>query len=837
MSTTSTPRAADAQDGLTLARERTRAYLEAAGLDVRPADELTARILDQVAAEGGPDSPDVVALAALRLARRAIADQAARAAKADPAAPSIAPVRPLAMPRRTLRSFMDWRLAASTLRRLLPARAPRRIRHGGQPETQASARLSLQARRRRLAFLVLILLTTAWGVATFVQILGVDGLNLLDLAHTAVFSILLLWLAQSFWTLAAGTAVLGLRLLPGRAAVTPPDPASLPAEPPRTAIIVPIYNEDTHRVFAGLRSIWTGLQTLPEGKRCDLFVLSDTTDPDVWLAELDAWQRFREEVPGGEHIFYRRRLRNVKRKTGNIEDFVTRWGGAYGTMLVLDADSLMSARAMAELVRRMDANPDVGLIQAPPKLVRGHSVFARVLQFAGELYGPLSVSGISYWAMGEGNYWGHNAIIRVGPFAELCGLPLLPGRAPLGGEIMSHDFVEAALLRRGGWQVWIADDIAGSYEEPPPTIADFATRDRRWCQGNLQHMKVVFARNLHWVNRLHLAIGIMSYVTSPLWLLFLLLSAAQAWELARSQPVYFVEGLPFPVLPVSVEAEATVLLGITLGLLFAPKLLGLFLALVDGPRRRALGGAVRLTLSAALETFYSALLAPVMMLFHTSFVLQILLGAAIDWAPQRRNAAGGAVAETARRFGWVTVIGVIASVATYWATPKLFYWLIPVLAGLAFSIPLALLGSSEAVGRRLRDLGLLLIREESEPPGVMRRLDQLLAEEVLPRDLFSEVVLDPGFNALHIGMLRAAGEVPTVPAQAIRPVERKAVYLGPGALDKKERRALLEHPGSMSRLHLAAWLHWRSERPLAWERDEPPPSPPSPHDAAQRAAA
>jgi membrane glycosyltransferase len=288
---------------------------------------------------------------------------------------------------------------------------------------------------------------------------------------------------------------------------------------------------------------------LPEGARCELFVLSDTTDPDIWLAEIDAWQEMRGAVPGGERIFYRRRLRNVKRKTGNIEDFVTRWGGAYAYMLVLDADSIMAAGAMAELVRRMDANPDVGLIQAPPKLVRGRSPFARVLQFSGELYGPLSASGISYWALGEGNYWGHNAIIRTAPFADLCGLPLLPGKAPLGGEILSHDFVEAALLRRGGWQVWIADDLAGSYEEPPPTVADFATRDRRWCQGNLQHAKVLLARNLHWVSRLHLAIGIMAYVTSPLWLLFLLLSAAQAWELAYSEPVYFSEGWPFPTLP------------------------------------------------------------------------------------------------------------------------------------------------------------------------------------------------------------------------------------------------------------------------------------------------
>jgi membrane glycosyltransferase len=401
-------------------------------------------------------------------------------------------------------------------------------------------------------------------VARFAQILGVDGLSPLDLAHTGVFAILMLWLAQSFWTLAAGATVLARRLrLPP--APTPPVVEVAGEPPPRTALVVPIYNEDTTRVFAALRAMWEGLAALPEGERCDLFVLSDTTDPDIWLAEIDAWQEMRGSVPGGERVFYRRRLRNVKRKTGNIEDFVTRWGGAYAYMPGARRRLDHGRRRHGGAGPRMDANPDVGLIQAPPKLVRGRSPFARVLQFSGELYGPLSASGISYWALGEGNYWGHNAIIRTGPFADLCGLPLLPGKAPLGGEIMSHDFVEAALLRRGGWQVWIADDLAGSYEEPPPTVADFATRDRRWCQGNLQHAKVLLARNLHWVSRLHLAIGIMAYVTSPLWLLFLLLSAAQAWELAYAEPVYFSEGWPFPTLPVSVEAEAAVLLSLTWG--------------------------------------------------------------------------------------------------------------------------------------------------------------------------------------------------------------------------------------------------------------------------------
>ena len=398
----------------------------------------------------------------------------------------------------------------------------------------------------------------------------------------------------------------------------------------------------------------------------------------------------------------------------------------------------------------------------------------------------------------------------------------------MGGEILSHDFVEAALLRRGGWQVWIADDIGQSYEEPPPSIADFATRDRRWCQGNMQHIKVLFLRDLHWVSRLHLAIGILSYLTSPLWLVFLLLSSAQAWELAYGEPVYFTDGWPFPTLPVSVAAEAALLLGVTLGLLFLPKVMGLALALIDGPRRRDLGGGPRLLASAILETLLSALVAPVMMLLHTGFVATILLGSAIDWHPQRRQVAGGLLRESARRFGWVTAIGLAASIATFKLTPALFFWLTPVFSGLLLAIPLAMWTSSEAWGERLRKLGLLRVIEEASPPQVMRRLDELLATPAdAAADRFPLAVLNPGFNALHIAMLRSADEHPPVAADQLRPLERKAVYLGAGALSKPERRMLLENPATMARLHLASWLHWRSDHHLAWETEDP--LPPGPH--------
>jgi membrane glycosyltransferase len=781
-----------------LARERAEDYLRAAGLDHAAARLLSEAAAARCASRADVDSTDD----AIRVTLESVREELWGPEGPDGLAGPHEPVAPrLHIRSQTLGSVIDWRRAAWRLRRLI---VPNTMRRRDEVAIRA-AELSRKARVRRLAFTALVLGTTLWGTNTFLGILSVDGLSVLDLAHTAVFAVLLLWLAQSFWSLTAGAGVILGRLWSGPATPTAPCAADVA---PRVALVMPIYNEPPERIFAGLQAMWEDL-TAHGGaaERFDLFILSDTTDPDVWLAELEAWHRLRDSVPGGERIFYRRRLRNRRRKSGNIEDFLVRWGGGYGYMLVLDADSIMSARTMVALAERMDANPHVGLIQAPPKLVRGRSLFARMLQLAGELYGPLSASGISYWAMGEGNYWGHNAIIRIAPWVRLCGLPLLPGRAPLGGEILSHDFVEAALMRRGGWQVWIADDLAESYEEPPPGIEEFATRDRRWCQGNLQHIRVLFGRNLHWVSRLHLAIGVMAYLTSPLWLLFLVLAAAQAWQVTYTQPVYFVENWPFPLLPVSVGHEAAFLLAATLGLLFAPRLMGLGLALLDGERRRRLGGATRIVASALLETLFSALLAPVMMLMHTRFVLAILFGAAIEWTAQKREAARTAFAEAWRRFGWISVLGVAATIAAAVATPILLLWLIPVVAGWCLAVPLVLLSARTDLGERLRRHGLLLIAEETDPPAVLRRLDEIEEDAAPPPgDPFVRAILDPRRNALHLELLERHGD--EVPAHVTPMLERKAVYLGPAALDKAERRALLEDRDAMRRLHLLAWVHW-----------------------------
>ena len=682
---------------------------------------------------------------------------------------------------------------------------------------QREAELSRRARHRRLVFTVLILATTFWGTSTFLQILATDGLSILDIAHTAVFAVLLLWLAQSFWTLSAGAAVMfgadrGARRRPP---VLKPS-AQLPAGQ-RAALVMPVYNEDPTRVFAGLRAMWEDLAAAgPQGGRFDLFILSDTTDPDVWLAEIDAWQELRQSLPGGDRIFYRRRLKNLRRKSGNIEDFLTRWGSGYAYMLVLDADSLMSARSMVGLLERMDANPQVGLIQAPPKLIRGRTLFARLLQFAGELYGPLSASGISFWAMGEGNYWGHNAIIRIAPWVKLCGLPLLPGRAPLGGEILSHDFVEAALMRRGGWQVWIADDLAEllrgaatrhravRHPRPPVVPGQSAAHPRAVRPQSALGQPAAYGDRRHGLHYLAALAAVPDAVRGPglgadLWPAGLFhrgLAVPHLAGLGRDGGDPAAGGDAGPAVPAAADRPGA------------------------GTDRRAapanLGGGLRLLASALIETIYSALLAPIMMLFHTRSVVSILLGAAIEWIPQKRQADISGLRAAVGTFGWVTAAGVAATLLIGFVTPMLLLWLIPVVAGLCLAIPLALLSGREDVGDALRRHGLMLIEEETAPTPVLRRLEELL--ETAPTDTgaaqrtvdrFVRTLMDPRRNALHVDLIDRRELEGAAPPSAL--LERKAVFLGPAALDRAERRAILESPALMRRLHLASWVHWPAQ--------------------------
>ncbi|MBN8900272.1 MAG: glucans biosynthesis glucosyltransferase MdoH, partial [Rhodospirillales bacterium] len=364
-----------------------------------------------------------------------------------------------------------------------------------------------------------------------------------------------------------------------------------------------------------------------------------------------AYLRLRAAIGDTPRLYYRRRAKNTARKAGNIADWVMRFGGAYPQFLILDADSVMAGDTLLQLVATMEAHPDVGLVQTLPIIAGGTTLFARMQQFAGRVYGPLIAHGIAWWHGAEGNYWGHNALIRTQAFAENGGLPELRGRKPFGGHIMSHDFVEAALIRRGGWAVHMLPALRGSYEESPPSLTDLAVRDRRWCQGNLQHAAVLPARGLHWVSRLHLLTGIGSYITAPLWLMFLLCGILISLQARFITPDYFPAGKAlFPQWPVIDPVRAMWVFIGTMALLLIPKLLGTCAVLLRGPDRRGCGGTIRLLLSVILETIVAGLLAPVVMLTQSIDVVAILLGRDSGWNAQRRDDGSIPLRETARAY-------------------------------------------------------------------------------------------------------------------------------------------------------------------------------------------
>ncbi len=373
--------------------------------------------------------------------------------------------------------------------------------------------------------------------------------------------------------------------------------------------------------------------------RCfDVFILSDTTDPDIWVHEEAAFNAARARPGSGPRLYYRRRATNTGKKAGNIADWCRRWGPAYDYMIVLDADSLMTGMSLVKMAHCMDRSPGVGLIQTVPVTIGRNTLFARMQQFAGGVYGPIMATGLAFWHRGTGNFWGHNAIIRVRAFMELAGLPRLPGPPPFGGQILSHDFVEAALMCRAGWRVCMVPELAGSYEEIPPSLIDFATRDRRWCQGNLQHARILAAKGLRPMSRVHLGMGIMAYVSALVWLLFLITALSLTVQELTFKPTYFDgDQTLFPTWPMQDSERAMSLLFWTLALLLLPKLFGLLTALFNNERRRGFGGVWGLLSGVVMETILSSLFAHVMMIVQSAAIFDIIRGRDSGWNPQRRD--------------------------------------------------------------------------------------------------------------------------------------------------------------------------------------------------------
>jgi len=664
-------------------------------------------------------------------------------------------------------------------------------------------RLRVTAAARRTVLTVLVLAQTgvfAYGMVN--SVLPYHGQQLLELAILSLSALLFAWVSLGFWTAITGFVLLCLGR--DRYAITrsAPPGTALPAEA-RTAVVMPIRNEGVARVFAGLRATYESVARAGTLAHFDFFVLSDSTEPDTLTAERHAWRDLCESVEGFGRVFYRLRRHHIKRKSGNVADFCRRWGSQYRYMVVMDADSVMTGECLTTLVRLMEANPTSGIIQTAPRGAGRETLYARVQQFATQVYGPLFTAGLHFWQLGESYYWGHNAIIRIAPFMRHCALGRLPGRGPLSGEILSHDFVEAALMRRAGWKVWMAYDLPGSYEEMPPNLLDELKRDRRWCQGNLINSRLFLWEGLHPAHRAVFMTGVMTYVSAPLWLLSLGLSTAFIVLQTVIGPRYFVQ--PRQLFPIWPEWDVASAIGFAVAtgvVLFLPKVLAVALVLARGADR--FGGVLGVTLSLLMELLFSALLAPIRMLFHTQFVIAAVTGWGVQWRSPAREDAETTWREAARRHGAHALVGVVWAAGVYWLAPSYSWWLVPVAGALALSIPISVYSSRVSLGRALRRARLLLIPEEADPPRELRVMRAYLdgAREA-PR--FVDAVVDPLNNAIACAALFPhARRSPGAQSRRDHTITT-AVQGGPGALTDPQKLFLLTDPLALAQLHFQIW--------------------------------
>jgi len=652
--------------------------------------------------------------------------------------------------------------------------------------------------RRLFIFAGTALLTIAGGYEMY-GVVKVGGVTVLEAMLLALFLLLLAWVAFSFMSAAAGFFVLATGRKGGLAIARDGSPSELSS---RTAMLLPTYNEDPHDLMARLRAMYESVAATGQGARFDWFLLSDTTDPDIWIREEMAFIALRRDC-GAERLYYRHRSDNTARKSGNIAEWVRRFGATYDYMIVLDADSLMAGDTIVRLVHAMETHPSAALIQTQPVIVNARSLFSRLQQFAGRVYGPIVATGNAWWHGPESNYWGHNAIIRVRAFAEHAGLPELRGRRPFGGHILSHDFVEAALMRRAGWAIYMAPELGGSFEEVPPSILDFAARDRRWCQGNLQHLAVLPARGLHWVSRVHLLTGIGSYITAPMWLIFLVLGLLISLQANFIRPEYFPKGFSlFPTWPQQDPVLAAWVFAATMGLLILPKFLA-YLALISRREERAsFSGPIRVVVGILSETLLAALIAPSMMIFQSVAVTEILLGRDAGWQVQRRSGGELAQREIYRKLAAPTLCGLLMGLSAFAVSLPLLLWMSPVIAGLVLAIPLGLLTS-----RRSKPAGLFATPEDRHLPPVVLRANELAASSRIElTGALQQLRQDAELLQRHLDSAprennRKFGRVDVALATARAKIEQcESFDEAVRWLDKSEIRAVLNNAAALQRV-------------------------------------
>ena len=631
--------------------------------------------------------------------------------------------------------------------------------------------------------------TAAIAIMGFTQMLAAFGERPtpMQLALLVLFVPTFAWVGFSFCTVVAGLLAPRLSTPDGR-------------DDARVAIVMPIYHENPAESLGLLVALARDLARTGMGSRTEVFVLSDSNHPSLLVSETQAFAAARQLSP--LPFWYRRRATNADRKSGNLADFIRRWGGRYDHMIVLDADSVMDAQTICDLSARMIGDPDLGLIQTMPRLVGGETIFARLTQFAGRVYGPMIARGVSAWSGDTGNYWGHNAIIRVTAFAEACGLPRLPGSPPFGGTILSHDFVEAAALCRAGWKVRLDHDLGGSFEGCPPTLLDMAARERRWAQGNLQHARLLTMKGARAISLAHFIIGMLGFLMSPLWLALLLVGLVLSATVLLSTPEYFPNAYQlFPDWPVFDARRMFYLFCAAMALLLLPKLFAILRAW-RRPLARNAGGRGRMLAGALFENLLSALIAPVQMLIQTRQIIDILRGRDSGWNPQMRaGVMPGWELVIARH--WIHVfLGLITLIVLANFSPGQLIWLSPILAGLVLSPLTSRYSASPVFGRWARMRKLLVTPEEQQVPQIMTQASAITRALPAPRhgrDAILDLLREPDAMARHIAMLTpeadppAAFRLPRITAGA-KIAHAASADEALSFLDDEETRALLSDP-------------------------------------------
>ncbi|UUX49441.1 glucans biosynthesis glucosyltransferase MdoH [Nisaea acidiphila] len=576
-------------------------------------------------------------------------------------------------------------------------------------------------RGRRAVFAGLVAGTIVGLLSALAFVFARDGLTGIEITMVTVFALNTPWMVIGFWNAVIGFSLLHFRRdwLKRVTDLEGLDDTHSPVTA-RTAIVMPVFNEDPALVIRNLRAVTDSLDATGKSDSFDIFLLSDTSDPAIAAEERALFENWRDGNTRPDRLHYRRREENSRQKVGNIEDFCERWGDGFEHMIVLDADSVMSGDAILRLVRLMRHNPKVGILQTLVTGMPASSGFARLFQF-GMRHGMRSyTTGSAWWQGPDGPYWGHNAIIRIAAFRAHCRLPELPGTRPLGGEILSHDQVEAVFMRRGGYEVRVLPLEDGSYEENPTNLPDFLTRDLRWCQGNMQYLKLFrhpsLIRGVRPMGRVQLLLAIMMYTGAPFWFAFMGLGLVDLHLGATSTG----HALPNAGLP-----------GFGLGLFvavmtmtFAPKLLGVLDIALRKDARRSYGGLPRILAGTLCELIFSMLISPVAALAQTIFVVGLFFGKRIRWDAQQRDDRRVTLREAAAGLWPQTLLGAAFLTALVEIAPQVLPWAAPVICGLLLAVPVAAVTALPGLGRAMQRTRLCAIPEEAAVPEALRRIEE-----------------------------------------------------------------------------------------------------------------